>query len=642
MPGPFADRAFTVAAYRGACIGAIHARLRFYMDAFGTPKAALALARRLPDGEPDLAALRRWIDLVAGAGSPAAFARMLADEPQLSICEARQLAEHWLAQLSPDSPHRADVADAFARRLDARPLALLMASDVAGDFYRDPALQARIDASASGVYGEAGDPAERAHQAARRGDWAAVWAIAEDPTQKEAALDNAFEWLLFAKGADRTRLRAAFEAAIRKHADSRALRERFASFLADRVGDRDAAREELRAILGMFPDGIEGDDVVGSIARLYRLDHRYAESWALVAPRLDGMVGVTMREAIRAQIGLGDLAKAEKLARAYYARYESYPTAASDLAMVLWSQRRWKEAAELITRHPPRDDADDRIKAFSHGFNRVFATKPSGDAEAAFEALVAAGLDYALLQGCIEELRDGGHADTAFALGVLMNFPDGQIQMDTEAYKSLKLARGEAEALAWLRKKMPRSSLPVAAKIFYFRNADELLWTLLDDPKSQGGEGLWTLRAAAYLREKQSDPAHRDTLAQHYQTSRSTFAERVGAAVMGQLDGDALIAEASNESDLATAAYFLGAAAEHAHDLRRAMSLYQLALTTRPGADGARAQAEAAVRRIHDSGFGLEALAAGSTSRAPTWTFPLPPTEPSAARTRTRTARRWR
>ena len=56
---------------------------------------------------------------------------------------------------------------------------------------------------------------------------------------------------------------------------------------------------------------------------------------------------------------------------------------------------------------------------------------------------------------------------------------------------------------------IPRERLGAAAKTFYDRDADELLWKLVDDPEHQGGSATWLLRAAAFAREEHPSFAHR-------------------------------------------------------------------------------------------------------------------------------------
>ena len=105
-----------------------------------------------------------------------------------------------------------------------------------------------------------------------------------------------------------------------------------------------------------------------------------------------------------------------------------------------------------------------------------------------------------------------------------MPFPDAQVQLEVESYASLKLARGKDAALAWLRPRLSHGALGRAAKIIYFRNCDELLWALYDQDDPVGSWETWIYRAAAYLREREPDAAHRALLERPFATRGASSA----------------------------------------------------------------------------------------------------------------------
>ena len=161
--------------------------------------------------------------------------------------------------------------------------------------------------------------------------------------------------------------------------------------------------------------------------------------------------------------------------------------------------------------------------------------------------------------------------------------------------------------MAWLAKMIPRERLAAAAKTFYDRDADELLWKLVNDPDHQGGSATWLLRAAAYSREEHPNVSHRRILADYFGAHRTTADEQLGAALVGLIDDATLLAGARTERDLSRAAYALGARAEARRDVRGAMRMYQLALTSPRGVPG-RELAYAAATRIVDLATSLDAL----------------------------------
>jgi hypothetical protein len=268
-----------------------------------------------------------------------------------------------------------------------------------------------------------------------------------------------------------------------------------------------------------------------------------------------------------------------------------------------------REAAAVIAKFPASASDKDRCYHFCRAFVRAFRGKPPAEVQAAFGELVAARVDYALLSGTIATFRDTAEPETALALGKQVDLPAAQVDVHTESYKTLKRMRGEAEALGWLTKQLPRDGLASAAKIFYARDADELLWKLVDDPEHQGGSATWLLRAAAFVREEHPSFAHRQALVGYFSAHQTSADEQLGAALVGLIDGPTLLERAKSEADLSRAAYYLGARAEGSRDLHEAMHMYQLALCAQQRTPG-RTLALDAVTRIHASGTSLDALAA--------------------------------
>ena len=160
----------------------------------------------------------------------------------------------------------------------------------------------------------------------------------------------------------------------------------------------------------------------GSIARLYREEGDPRSAWELLEPRVAGM-GVPY-EAARAQVALGNPARAEEIARAAYAHYKHSLAPAAELAAVLWEAERNAEAAEVIAKFPvsrlrqgsvlpllPRVRAHVPRQAARRGRGRV----PRDGRRAA--RLPAA------LQGTIATFRDTAEPETALALGKLVDLP---------------------------------------------------------------------------------------------------------------------------------------------------------------------------------------------------------------------------
>jgi hypothetical protein len=613
--GPFADAALYADTYRAACLSALYRKLVFFVESVDRPDAALALARSLPrNARPDLEALRDWTELVAGDDArgrdPAVLAKAIA-EPSLAMEQRRALVRRAVASLAADDPRRSDVADAASTWLDSRASGRVFAGELARDVYRDPDLEEKLFAAAVDL-----DGVERAalvsQVAAFRRDWQPLWSMAGSSAYRVDERMAALEALERQRPLESARLRIGYERLLVGNAENEALRRQFARFLEHGLGDRRAARNVLLPILAAHKaHDRESNHLAGDIAQLYLEDGNAREAWALVENRLAGEV--VSPAATRAQILLGNPARAEEIARKALARDPHSLPAAAELASVLWQSGRNSEAAELVARFPKTAPDSERCWHFCRAFTRSFHGKPTAEVEVAFRELVDARVGYALLRGTVECFRTSAAAETAFALGNLLDFPAAAIEIHTESYESLKQVRGEAEALRWLSTKIPRSELAAAAPIFYARGADELLWKLVDDPDRQGGSATWLLRAAAFVREPHPVVGHRTALVAYFGAHQETTDEELGAALLGLLDADALLARSRSETELSRAAYLLGTRAEGAGDFRAAMRLYQLALSSRqPTPD--RDLAHWAVTRIDALDTSLDVLGA---ERAP-------------------------
>lgn len=613
--GPFADSALYADSYREACVFALYRKLAFFLDGLKHPDAALELARSLPQGAgPDLETLRDWTELVAGDGASnrdaARLSKALAN-PLLGAAPHRALARRGVAALTAADPRRFDVADAAAARLDSRASGRLFAGELARDVYRDPALEERLYAATVDL-----DGVERAtlvsEVASLRRDWEALWSMAESPAYRLDERMAALGALEQQKPIEAARVRRGYEDLLQGNPDSAPLRRQFARYLDEQLGNHRAARNVLLPILtALEADDPAADALAATIARLHLEDGDARSAWELLEPRLAG--AAARSAATRAQIALGNLDRAEEIVRATVARDPYSLSAAADLSAVLWGAKRFAEAAQVIAKFPSGASDSDRCWSFCRAFVRTFTGKPSGEAEAAFRELVAARPGDPLLLGTVVTFREAAEAETAFALGHLIRSPGRILEIHTESYKSLKELRGQAEAVRWLATKIPGEKLAAAAKVYYSREADELLWRLVGDPDVQGGSTTWLLRAAAFVRERKPDPAHRAALAAYFGAHQKTADEQLGAALIGLIDEDALLAGARSEADLSKAAYFLGARAEGARDFHRAMRLYQLALASHHRTPG-RGLAHQAVARIQGLHASLDVLAA---ERAP-------------------------
>jgi hypothetical protein len=608
LRGPFADAALYRDSYRAACLSAVYRKLVYFAEVKGAPEAALALARKLPETNPDFADLRAWTELVAGGASdpdaPTRLAKAIAAKSALGA-EARQaLARKAIDALPADDPQRSEIGDSLAAWLDSRASGRVTAGDLAHEVFLEPDLEERLYAAALDV-----DRLERPLLAARlasfRRDWLALWSIAESDTFQPDERMAALEGLERQKPLEATRLRRGYERLLTENVGSEPLRRQFARYLEKGLGKRKAAREVLLPILDAHETfDAASDSAAGIIARLYREDGDPRSAWALLEPRIAGQR--VPYEAARAQVALGDLASAEQIARDAYAHYKHSLAPAAELSAVLWQAGRDSEAADVIAKFPIPASDKDRCWHFCRAFVRVFHGKPTAEVEPAFRELVTAQVDIELLSGMIDTYRGTAEPETALALSKLLG---DSLEARTETYKSLKHMQGEREAALWLMPKISRSERAAAAKVFYDRQADELLWKLIEDPDHPSESATWLLCAAAFAREEPRNPSHATALATYFTAHQATLDEQLGAALAGLIEPEILLQRLRTESELSRVAYYLGASAESARDLRGALRMYQLARSSRQKTPS-RDLALEAVTRINDLDTSLDALAA--------------------------------
>jgi hypothetical protein len=612
LTGPFADAGLFAAYHADACHVAVYHKSRFYTHAFGDPRSARELSESLGDvSDPELAALRDALRLVLGTDTSQATQRKLADAlapgSPLGRDLRKRLKNHLFRQLQFDNYLRIDAAEAYAAGLDTRPADLQEAADVAQDVYQDPDLTERLY---TGAYEEDG-AARRwlsGYLASYRDDEPTLWKLAESHGETLEDRLYALDELGRLKSADAARLRRGYESLIAASPDSEKARGHLARHLEE-GGDLSGARAAYQSLYEQHPkDDIASDDYAARIAFTLRRDGKLSEAWQWVEPRLQGMVGNVLSEGFEVSLAQGELERAEKIARAELARYPDSLDAAADLALVLWKTRRPRDAAAAVATQPESAGIVTRCQSFCGAFTRAFKDRPAAEAQEAFKALVDAKLDFGLLLWTTITFRRDADAETAFALGKMIPYPNYEFQTKTENYLSLKQARGAEEARHWIAEAIQPSQLDSAAKLFYQCGADELLWDLIA-PEPQGGLQTWMLRTAAFLRETPQSDAHRAALVAYFSAHQTSFDERLGAALVGLVDAEALLERASSESDLVRAAYLLGLRAQKDGDLHGAMRLYQLAILART-ATPARFDALSAVHQLSSRGMTLDAIAA--------------------------------
>ncbi len=570
--------------------------------------------------EPDIRAVAQFMLAARDYGeAPASIRRRREMLEAPSVLAARQhlnLAYTLYRALPSGSREITRVADVALRRFDSRPRHLGWALWFSRGIYQDAARTRRLEealAARDSLY----QRALRNELAALRGDGELLWQILQEEDLGPSERLDVLRRIKDVPGFDRERLIREYEIEVARPAP---LYDAFADYAAlhSRTHDHLRASEVWRRFFD-HPREFRGIDLAHAVSGIggeLRRAGRPEQAWEWLEPELDGYVGSVLVEATQAQIALGDLPRAEAIARSSVERYPGMWHFVRELALVLWLRGRHAEAAEQIASTKRLHTRTAELEIAS-AFGQAFA-EPGGPAMlAAFRELVELRLPFDMLQSVIDELRSREKYDLAVELGMQMHDPKRYIMLCTEIYKSMALARGEAEALEWLSGTLDPSSVRVAAKLFYLRDADELLWTLTTDPEAgHGGAKTWLLRVAAHLRAEAPDPARHAVLVAHYtehgvdserlaeagretgaggdlegrskgpQTgesnlgSKPSFEDRLGAALLGMGSEEDVLRSARDPNELCLAASFFGLRAEKEGRYEDALRLYQLGLTT--------------------------------------------------------------
>jgi len=346
------------------------------------------------------------------------------------------------------------------------------------------------------------------------------------------------------------------------------------------AGQLDSAKQLYVDFLhGGEPEGLDIIVANAELAKLLLTQKRFSEAWKAVGPHTESYQNAAMLAGARAQQGLGHTKEAEDLARRAMDRYRGKAIDVAVLAEILWRQKRFDEAAQLLVAQR-LNTTDTR---FVVGPRLVAAVEDGLDARAAFKAFEAAHLHPLSTMTLVDALATTGRFD-ALAIELYSGVPaPGMMVLEplTAAAAVVKRTQGAPAASAWLKTKVPPQLYGPLSQFAFNRHLDEALWdvipTELPGPRSYN-DNLWQFRAAAMLRTK----GHSDELRRFFATA-SKDASRyfvIGQSLLGIATDDAVLAEAKDLKSVAEVAYWLGFKAEAEHRLPDAIMWYRSAVET--------------------------------------------------------------
>jgi len=318
-----------------------------------------------------------------------------------------------------------------------------------------------------------------------------------------------------------------------------------------------------------------------ALARQYEHEGRYQEGLEVMERVVSsGQSGAIENYALLLSKA-GRYEDAEKWGRAVVARYPDVVRTRARLAEIYWRQGRYDDATKTIKESPRRISSLEWRDLIGGNFAKVFVDKPAEGLEA-FSALRAAGISHFDLQQMVWPANDAGQHELAFKMSAQLTARGlASVEFLVRSYKLLKVWRGQAEALDWIRSRIPAQVLNPSSMIAYGESEFDLLWDLIQRP--QDGEypdAVWLYRAAASLREDGKNESHRQALEVHFKDTRGGFYHSLGRYLLGYASSEEVLPLATDNNKRCEAAYYMGLRALHDGRFNDGSDWYRVAVET--------------------------------------------------------------
>ncbi len=555
--------------------------------------------------------------LLSDLGASCAFGGAMALTTQAVIAEGATVGDPVLAQS----------AHAVAARLDTRPAHLVRYGRI---LHTDVLDLARADVFlARGVAG--GHPLDLA----LRGWWAlyncdqsALEHLAGSPGLSPELRATALQSLGALLPGDWAPIRAAYRQCIASRPADWDLTHAYVEYLRERRSWKEMRAVSERWLARADRSDRAFDEIFARIAIAEALQHEGQPGRALaaIAPVVDSWQFGAMEQGAEALAGLGRTAEAETLAMAAWQRYPDSAEAEALAVGLLWRSGDFAGAAAALRDAPRPMTFEEWRWALGPRFVACFARDPGGLRQAA-DALAKAGMGGGTTLGMLARaLADSGFDAPAFAVSAReQDAGQDELYRRVNAYGYLKAARGEREALEWLRPLLPRDTvaLELMSYVAFDLEEDELVWRLsAAEGLAPRDEFLWLLRAAAALRTPTVMSGHRDTLLAHLARPNGERYQLLGRYLLGHETEDAVRATMTTPKATCEGLFYLGFRADCAGDYVRAADRYARCLETRQARNGEFGWSLARLRTWSTQWKSLEALArehrAKQAPRAPT------------------------
>jgi tetratricopeptide (TPR) repeat protein len=516
----------------------------------------------------------------SGRANPEVLLADLAPNSPLGARPAIESYEDYQRHVGLGNPSIRTAVSRLAARLDTRPdqlwrLAAALRTDIGWLSFSETMHAAA--ANGSGHH----EGRLLAFTATLRADWDSLNALLTGPLP----LEERFQALAFvetAPGVDPATLDRAYRGFIAEAPRSWAMTGAYVTWLEKRgeYAKARAAIERWRAAPGRDSTGFDEIFSTTALARQYRREGKAGRGLEVIGD-LDATYQFgAMAEKAHLLASLGRFDDAEKLATRALKRYPDHAGARTLCAAVAWRAGRYDQAAVVLTQGTNRLTPGDWAWTVAPTFADVFEGEPARAGQAV-QALMGAGLRGVTTVGTLARpFADRGQPDQAFAIQSQIQVSGTQkFDIWIKGYVYLKAWRGEADALEWLKRKVPEDQRHVFSLFAHQEGCDELLWSFAPAVLDEEQKPYQLLLQAAALARNPSMPRFADFMTD-LEVNRGNYYLKIARFLAGLMLEDEALDAARGKKARCEAYYFIGLKAEAEGRFRDAADWYSLSAET--------------------------------------------------------------
>ncbi|MFY0570019.1 hypothetical protein ACN28E_40190 [Archangium lansingense] len=581
----FLDTEVERAFFRGLFYSALYRAARHCLDGLATPEATADCAESFGAQEAGASGdFQQWYARLAaarkGPREEKVLLQSLNDLKSLGAPLLKELHDELGATIDTIDPARTTMTRRLAARLDTRPDHRLFLADALWESLSNLVLSERLYRASLEA---CEDPGIESGLAWRERDFAKMKQLLHAPALRGTSQLMLLEKLLTEKQLTAEEVARELEALVATSGDQWSFTLRGVEML-ERARDYPRARAlaeqwlEWNAQLDDLTRGV----VLAKLAHLHALEGNPAHGWEVLTPALTTYQHEVLEQGALLLQALGDEKRALAMAEGVARRYPG-PSSLALLAELHWRSGRHAEAAAALRASPMRRLLAKDWRRVGDRFAEVFGGKPVEEGLRAFNMLQEGGLHAAELEFLTSSVRTRGFWQLAFEMESRIQFPSewARLQLDLRTHQSLARWKSRAEALEWLRPRVPPSLRGIQLATLAFENReDDLLWEYVQS--DQEGERnvayIWLLRAASSVRTRDDNPEHRRALEEYFQAERPGFYHQVGRYLLGLTSEEEVLALARQPDQQQELPFFLALKAQAEQRYEDAATWYAAAV----------------------------------------------------------------